>query len=141
MRIYRISQSFVAYHGTCREIYREVVETGGLRNVYLAKNPDLAKYYASEVDGELGGGGPIVLEVIVPALNRLQYDANSMDEPVMASEDQVQEAWDKAAQVHPEWIKNDMVIIPSSEWEISWDAVGAAFYSGSIPLNHVTVYE
>ena len=103
MKIYRIAESsLIAYHGTCREIYREILETGGLRNVYLAKDAELAAYYAVEVNNELSGGGPILLKIIVPNTNNLRYDSNSMVEPVMVSEKGVQEAYDQAERSHPE---------------------------------------
>ena len=143
MNWYKTSQSITAYHGTCESYYRvQILEGDGLRNPYLAKDCDLAQYYAEQMSsmssrGNYDYGQPVVLEVAIPDTNNLRYDANSMDEPVMANENDRDKAWDQAAQEHPEWVENDMIVIPETEWQISWNAVSAAKYKGIIPSEYV----
>jgi hypothetical protein len=143
MKIYRMAQQVLtAYHGTCSSYY-DVIEEKGLVKPYLAKTYELARYYAEEIPYNrriaYDYGVPIVLKVIVTDLNNLIYDSASMDEPIMASEEDRDEAWDKAAIEHPEWVDNDMIIIPSTEWEISWNAVGAVRYMGTISPEQISV--
>lgn len=140
MRIYRIAQSLItAYHGTCEKYYTMILEGDGLVNPYLSKNIPLAKYYAEEASFNYKGDKPIVLEIAVPDTNNLRYDGNSMDEPVMVSKMDRDEAWNKAAREHPEWVEDDIITIPETEWKISWDAVGAVQYNGTIPLDHIKI--
>jgi hypothetical protein len=139
MKIYRISQNIVkAYHGTCEGLYKLILEDDGLRNPYLARDIDIAQYYANEASTNYRCGKPVILEVSIPDINNLRYDKNSMDEPVF-HEGNVQEAWDKAEQEHPEWVKDGIIYIPNSEWEISWNAVGAVLYNGVIPSEYTKV--
>jgi hypothetical protein len=139
MKIYRRSQSIVkAYHGTCEGYYKLILEDDGLRNPYLTRDIDIAKYYANEASINYKCGKPIILEVSIPNISNLRYDKNSMDEPIFY-EGNVQAAWDKAEQDHPEWVKDDIIYIPSSEWEISWNAVGAVLYNGVIPSEYTKV--
>lgn len=143
MKIYRLSQTqspLKMYHGTCEGYYRLILEEG-LRNPYLAKEFDLAKYYAEQISSFKNPyfeyGDPIVLEVIIHDTNNLRYDGNSMDEPVMANEDERDQAWDQAALIHPEWVEDDIITVPDTEWEISWNGVGAVKYKGVIGSEYV----
>ena len=143
MKIYRISQQVItAYHGTCSSYYN-VIKEKGLIKPYLAKTYELARYYAEEIpyDRQISYdyGNPIVLKVIITDTNNLRYDSASMDEPIMASEDDRDSAWEQAEREHPEWVEDDMIMIPSTEWEISWHAVGAMKYDGTIPPEQISV--
>lgn len=143
MRIYRISQQVItAYHGTCSSYY-DVIEEKGLIRPYLAKTYELARYYAEQIPYNrripYDYGDPIVLNVIITDTNNLRYDSASMDEPIMASEEDRDRAWEQAAIEHPEWVEDGMIIIPSTEWEVSWYAVGAVKYEGTIPPEQISV--
>lgn len=126
----------MAYHGTCSSYY-EIIKREGLKNPYLARTIDLAEYYAEQISSlenkYYDYGHPVVLEVIVRDTDKLRYDSRSMDEPVMISEDKRDSAWDEVALLHPEWVEDDMISIPISEWEVSWNVVGAVVYDGIIP--------
>jgi hypothetical protein len=140
MKIWRVSQSVItSYHGTCEGLYKIILEEDGLKNPYLARDINLAKYYAEEASTNYRCGKPIVLEVKVIDINGLRYDKNSMDEPVMTNVGDRDSAWDKASIEHPEWVNGGIISIPEEEWEISWDAVGSARYKGVIPLDNIMV--
>ena len=148
MKIYRISQQVLtAYHGTCSRYY-DIIKEKGLVNPFLAKTYDLAKYYSEKLSYQkisydnrvqYDFGSPIVLNVIVTDLNNLRYDPASMTSPVMANESDRDDAWDKAAIEHPEWHVDGVRRIPLTEWEISWDAVGAVRYMGTISPDQISV--
>ena len=138
MKIYRIAQGLIkAYHGTCEKLYEMILEGDGLVDPYLTSNVNIAKYYAEEAAINYKYGKPIVLEVSVPSISNLRYDGNAMDEPIMASVIQRDRAWNKAAKDHPEWVEDDTISIPETEWKISWDAVYSARYEGVIPIGHI----
>ncbi len=143
MKIYRISQQVItAYHGTCSSYY-DIIKEKGLVKPFLAKTYELARYYSEQIsyDNRIGYdfGSPIVLKVIVTDLNNLRYDWASMTSPVMANESGRDEAWEKAEIEHPEWHVNGVGRIPLTEWEISWNAVGAVRYMGTIYPDQISV--
>ena len=145
MNWYKISQSngpIKAYHGTCESYYDLILEEG-LRNPYLSKEFGLAKYYAEQITSLKNRyykyGVPIILEVTIHDTNNLRYDKNSMNEPVMVNESERDEAWNQAALMHPEWVEDDIITVPDTEWEISWNGVGAAKYKGVIGSEDVMV--
>lgn len=124
-------------YGTCMDVWDKIKETGELKNPYLASNINLARYYAEESSVELMGGYPVVLKVVIPDVEKLRYDRNSMDEPVMVSEDSVSYILDKVSQSYPEWEDNGMISVSSYYWELSWNIVGSVRYEGSIPIKFI----
>jgi hypothetical protein len=148
MKFYRIAQQVItAYHGTCSRYY-DIIKEKGLVSPYLANTYELAKYYSERLSYqkvsydnkiEYDFGSPIVLKVIVTDLNHLRYDPASMTSPVMANKSDRDEAWEKAEIEHPEWNVNGVRRIPLTEWEISWNAVGAVRYMGTIYPDQISV--
>ena len=140
MRIWKISQSsIIAYHGTCEGLYNMILEDDGLKNPYLARDIDLAKYYAKEASVNYRCGNPIVLEVMVPCTSNLRYDKYSMSDPVYANVSDVDKSLEQIAKSHPEWVEYGVLVIPESEWKISWDIAGAARYNGVITEEYFTI--
>lgn len=117
------------YHGTSSERWGMIQEKG-LDSPYLTSSVDLAKYYA-EVSSEEDGSEPVVLIVVI-CVKSLRYDGNAMDEPVgfdgysISDLDQkVLEKYEELSQIHPEWIHNNFLVIPSTEYQISLEVVGS----------------
>lgn len=124
--------------------YTSIIKDG-LEHPYLASNIGLARYYAilaSENDGDQNSK-PVILRIKKLDKSLLRLDNASMDEPVMADEEARDSAWNLAAKLHPEWYDKttDTVSIPETEWEWSWDAVGAAIYDGVIPFSDIEIVE
>jgi hypothetical protein len=152
MKIFRISAIIIDgniyefYHGTSsKALYNGIhderdelhsITNEGLEYPYLAASYELAEYYA-ELMAENFGGEPVVLKINNLDSSKLQYDSASMNEPVMADEEERNEAWDIAAIEHPEWYDewSDTITIPPEAWKYSYHAVGAVKYNGTIPLS------
>jgi len=138
MKIYKISTNIIkAYHGMCEKYY-DIIEYSGLKNPYLARDIEIAEYYAEQTSEISRYGKPIILEVDILDVNNLKYDRNSMEEPIMF-ENEANRAFEEVSKNHPEWIEDEYLIIPDTEWEISWNAVGAAKYHGTIPIENIRI--
>jgi hypothetical protein len=125
----------VTYHGTSSKKLNDIKKYG-LDNPFLTSRKDIAGYYAYEAIEEFGGN-PIILEVYVENTDNLRYDSAAMDEPVMVDEDYVEEEINKIAEIHPEWVKNDIIIIPDTEWKYSWDIVHSVWHNGVISYENI----
>lgn len=129
----------VMYHGTSSELLDDIMNKG-LFHPYLAVDYDKAMYYA-EGAVEFNGGDPIVLEVPTASLDKslLRYDNHEMDEPSRtADEESRNEAWNAAAEEHPDWkneVDNAIIHIPPEAWEFSLSGVGTVMYYGTVKLN------
>lgn len=119
------------YHGTS-SINLSKIKNEGLLSPFLTDSIDIAEYYAECSCDELGGD-LVILEVDVDS-KFLRYDGASMDEPVMANESRRDEQWNLALESHPEWIKNNHIIIPSNEYTYSLRGVNSVFYEGTVKL-------
>ncbi len=125
-----------AYHGTCYEIYREILEVRYLSHPYIARDFYTAQHYAKSVNRELRGGGEVVLELNINDTSFLRYDENSMLDPVFHAEN-IQPALEAARQDNPDWFENGVLKVPREAWEISWNAVGTAEYRGRISTRNI----
>jgi len=134
------NDGLVAYHGTSDKNIQNI-QNNGLNKPFLAKTYELAEYYAEEACDDIGGN-PIIIELVVPDISKLRYDGAAMDEPVLVDENTVQKELDKAEEEHPEWVKGDVIIIPSDEWEYSWRGANSIWYDGYISSdNFISEYD
>ena len=129
----------VFYHGTSSTFLPDI-EGQGLRNPHLCDSLDKAEYYANEACAEFGGEA-MIFEVEVFNQSNLRHDYCAMEEPVLASDVTRNQAWNKAAKQHPEWVKKTgkSVIIdcPPEAWQVSWEGVGSVKYNGVIPFQNL----
>jgi hypothetical protein len=140
MKIWKVSSRTIkAFHGTCEKYY-DMIEYSGLKDPYLCKYRTIAEYYAEEASTNYRCGDPIILAVNIPDVNNLRYDRNSMEEPIMF-ESEAKQTMERVSQEHPEWVSNGFLFVPETEWEISWNAVGAVKYIGTIPIENIEVVQ
>lgn len=123
------------YHGTCQKRCYEY-KTTGLSSPFLTNSLEVAKYYAEQC-AELDNSIPIILEVEVDESN-LEYDKASMDEPVKAKEELRDKVWQEISDAHPEWVKDNLLFVPSSAWHYSLKAVNSVRYNGIIAAAKIT---
>lgn len=128
-----------AFHGTSTANLASILREG-LRSPYLGDRRDLAWYYAEEAVDEFGGR-PVVLEVSVHDVERLRHDEATMDEPVMADDDERDAEWQRAGEEHPEWLTGECIDVPADAWEYSWRGVGSVWYDGVLPPDAIAVAE
>jgi hypothetical protein len=126
------ARTLTLYHGTST-VFADEIERDGLRDPYLAAEPELAEYYAEEAV-EAHGGEELVLKVSLKNTRALRYDGAAMDEPVMASEEERDEAWEEAGRKHPEWIVRGYIDVPRTAWRVSYDGVGSVRYEGTLKV-------
>jgi hypothetical protein len=122
------------FHGTSSKKL-SIIKKDGLLNPFLTNDIKLAEYYA-DLTSEMDESSPVILEVEVNK-NFLVYDKAAMDEPVLVPEKQRDQAWEKAAREHPEWVKNGFICIPKNAWEYSLVGVHSVQYRGIIPANKI----
>ena len=125
------------FHGTSSNRLPGIMRDG-LKNPFLARTPELAQYYA-EVAVDEEGGEPVVIQIRQIDQSSLRYDGAAMDEPVMASDERRDAAWNKATSEHPDWVKRGYISVPEKAWEVSWNGVDSARYKGVIPPSDLEI--
>jgi len=130
MHIIHLAQLPTFYHGTASAWWPQI-QREGLQEPFLCDSLEKAHYYAVETDEH-----PMVLRVTAPDANLLRYDAAAMDEPVLALPEDRDRAWEEAAQQHPEWMQDGMIIVPPEAWAVSWKGVGSCWYEGIISASN-----
>ena len=129
------------YHGTTTNHQQDILKNG-LNNAYLTDSEGLALYYA-EIESEEKGGTPILLAVSVNETS-LEYDRFSIEEPVSYDdfsisdlEERRDNMWNEQAEIHPEWMKGEYIIIPKECYQLSLETVGSCRYNGLIQPNDI----
>lgn len=118
------------YHGTSTGTLHRAASNGGLVDPFVTPCEDIAWYYAEQA-AEVDGTIPTVVTLDVNE-SQLRYDGAAMDEPVMASDDTRDAAWNTAAAEHPEWLQNGYIVVPSEAWSVSWTGVQSAWHDGPV---------
>lgn len=133
------------FHGTS-DVHLPSIMGTSLQRPCLTRALALGEYYASEAVDE-HGGSPVILAVEADEAS-LRYDGAAMDEPVGFDgwtssdlEKRVQRVWNYYARRRPEWVMNDIVVIPATEYRISLGTVGSCRYAGQLPAERVSLYE
>jgi hypothetical protein len=113
------------FHGTTTQALGSILETG-LDRPYLTPDESIAEHYAQDAAEGLGGRG-VILAVNVD-VDRLRYDSTAMKHPIGVSGESRDAALAKATREHPEWLRGNRLIVPATEWRVSFEGVSSVWY-------------
>jgi hypothetical protein len=119
----------VLYHGSSSGLLKG---QSHLRSPYLTDDPAIARHYAEQV-AEEDGSEPVVFRLSVHP-SELRYDGHAMDEPVMVSDDERDQAWGAAAEEHPEWLHGGYIACPPEAWEVSLQGARSVRHEGDVAI-------
>ena len=132
----------VLYHGTSRQYFDLMAESGFLKSPFLTDKLELAEYYAQCASDKSGDEDPVILAVTLDEADMalLRADFNSFEEPIsitrndFASNDS---DWFEALEEGDEiwWPKSD------SDYETSLRFTGSVILDKDVPFSMITELE